>query len=97
MQQLFKCLSDRKYTYRTRLLSDNQTISDIFFSHLESIKLYNIFNVVVVMDSTYKTNEYRLPLLEFVGSTSTGRRSLLVFHFDVGKGKNFVWALERRR
>jgi alpha-glucosidase len=24
-----------------------------------------------VLDSTYKTNKYRLPLLEFVGTTST--------------------------
>jgi hypothetical protein len=80
MQQLFKCLSDGKYTYSIRLLSDNQTISDVFFSHPESIKLFNFFPVVVVIDSMYKKNKYKLLLLAFVGSTSTEQTfcSLLV-------------------
>jgi hypothetical protein len=42
IQQLFKCLSDENYTYAHRLLSDNQTVSDIFYAHPESIKLFNL-------------------------------------------------------
>ncbi|KAK2382991.1 hypothetical protein QL285_070490 [Trifolium repens] len=70
IQQLFKCLSDGNYTHGRRLLSDNQTVSDIFFAHPESIKLFNLFPTMLLLDSTYKTNKYRLPLLEFVGTTS---------------------------
>jgi hypothetical protein len=98
IQQLFKCLTDGNYTYSHRLLSDNQTVSDIFFSHPESIKLFNLFPTVLVMDSTYKTNKYRLPLLEFVGTTSTEQTFSIGFTlFSAEKESNFVWVLERYR
>jgi hypothetical protein len=96
MQQLFKCLSDGKYTCNTRLLSDNQTISHIFFSHPELIKLFKLFPIVILMDSTYKTNKYKFPLLEFVGTTSTEQTLTIGFTFVTSeKEDNFVWALER--
>jgi hypothetical protein len=47
-------LTDGNYTYSHRLLSENQIVSEIFFSHPESIKLFNLFPNVLVMDSTYK-------------------------------------------
>jgi hypothetical protein len=98
MQQLFKCLSDGKYTYRTWLLSDNQTISDIFSSHPESIKMFKLFPIVVVMDSTYNTNKYMLHLLEFVSTTSIEQTFSIGFTFITAeKEDNFVWALERCR
>jgi hypothetical protein len=80
------------------LLSDNQTISDIFFSDPESIKFFNLFHIVVVIDSTYKTNRYRLHLLEFVGSTYAEQMFYIGFAFLLSeKEDNFVWALERCR
>ncbi|MCH80534.1 protein FAR1-RELATED SEQUENCE 6-like [Trifolium medium] len=98
MQQILKCLSDEKYTYSIRLFSDNQTISDIFFAHLESIKLFNLFPIVVVMDFTYKTNKYGLPLLEFVGTTCTGKTFSIAFAFMTAENEdNFVWVLDRCR
>jgi hypothetical protein len=86
-------LSDGKYTYRTWLLSDNQTISDIFSSHPESIKMFKLFPIVVVMDSTYNTNKYMLHLLEFVRTTSTEQTLSIGFAFITAeKEDNFVWA-----
>jgi len=50
------------------------------------------------MDSTYKTNKYRLPLLEIVGVTSTGLTFSAAFAFLFSeKQNNFIWALERLR
>ncbi|XP_050902145.1 uncharacterized protein LOC127111536 [Lathyrus oleraceus] len=40
-------------------------------SHSDSIKLFNTFPTVLIIDPTYMTNTYRLPLLEIVGVTST--------------------------
>jgi hypothetical protein len=48
------------------------------------------------MDSTYKTNKYKFPLLEFVGTTSTEQTLTIGFTFVTSeKEDNFVWALER--
>jgi len=47
-------------------------VSDIFWTHPDSIKLLNAFSIVLLMDSTYKTNKCRLSLLEIVGVTSIG-------------------------
>lgn len=37
-----------------------KTILDIFFAHTKSMKLFNAFFTVLVMDSTYKTNQYKV-------------------------------------
>ena len=47
-------------------------MQDLFWIHPDSVKLLNAFNIVLMMDSTYKTNRYRIPLFEIVGVTSTG-------------------------
>ncbi|MCH90815.1 protein FAR1-RELATED SEQUENCE 6, partial [Trifolium medium] len=98
MQQLLKCLSGGKYTYNTRLCRDTETISDIFFAHPESIKLFNLFHIVLVMESTYKTNKYGFPLLEFVGNTSTEQTFSVGFAFMTAeKEDHFIWALQKCR
>ena len=50
----------------------------------------------VFIDSTYKTNRYRLPLLDFVGVTPTGMTFSVGFAYLEGEHvNNIVWALER--
>ena len=46
-------------------------MQDLFWTHPDSMKLLNAFNIVLMMVNTYKTNRYKLPLLEIVGVTST--------------------------
>ena len=48
------------------------------------------------MDSTYKTNKYRLPLLEIVGVTSIGLTFSVAFVLmSSERENNFIWALQR--
>jgi len=50
------------------------------------------------MVSIYKTNKYRLHLLEIVGMTSTGLTFSIIFAFlSNEKENNFIWAPERFR
>jgi len=50
------------------------------------------------MDSTYKTNNYRLPLPQIVGVTSTGLTFLAAFVLmSSERENNFIWALQRLR
>ncbi|XP_050897520.1 uncharacterized protein LOC127104377 [Lathyrus oleraceus] len=71
MQQLLKFLDDKSYMSRYRTCKDGVHVRDIFRTHPNSIKLFRMFPTVLILDSMYKTNKYKLPLLEMVGVTST--------------------------
>ncbi|KAL5127599.1 hypothetical protein HKD37_14G039990 [Glycine soja] len=53
-------------------LKDEDVVRDISGCHPDAVKLCNACNLVFLIDSTYKTNRYRLPLLDFVGVIPTG-------------------------
>jgi len=62
------------------------------------MKLCNACNLVFLIDSTYKTNRYRLPLLDFVGVTPTWMTFSAGFAYLEGEHvNNMIWALEQFR
>ena len=81
MQHLLKSLVDHDYVYDCRKYHDYDDVSDVFWAHQNSIKLFNTFFMVLVLDSTYKTNKYRLSFLEFVGNTSTMKMFSIAFAY----------------
>ena len=51
-----------------------------------------------LIDSTYKTNRYRLPLLDFVGVTPTAMTFSAGFaYLEAERVNNIVWALKQFR
>ncbi|XP_073221248.1 uncharacterized protein [Cicer arietinum] len=96
MQHLFKLIEDAKYVCWNRKREDSDVMRDIFWAHPDSVKLLNLFPIVLIMDSTYKTNKYRMPLLEIVGMTSTEKTFVVGFaYLECEREENFCWALER--
>ncbi|GAU48660.1 hypothetical protein TSUD_189150 [Trifolium subterraneum] len=98
MQHMFKHLSDNKYffKYRSHVDEEGEYLQDIFFAHPRSLSLFNYFPTVLVMDSTYKTNKYNMPLFEIVGFTSTERTYNVGFAWLTNeKEDNFIWALQQ--
>ncbi|CAK8560404.1 unnamed protein product [Lathyrus sativus] len=81
MQQLLKLLGDNNYVSRYRTCDDGVTIQDIFWTHPDSIKLFSAFLIVLILDSTYKTNKYMLHLFKMVGVTSTEKTYVVGFAF----------------
>ncbi|KAL5124384.1 hypothetical protein HKD37_02G004783 [Glycine soja] len=68
---------------------------DIFWCHPDVVKLCNAYNLVFLIDSTYKTNRYMLPLLDFVGVTPIGMTFSVGFAYLEGERlNNTVWTLE---
>jgi len=95
MQFLISKLEENEYVYYVREKKESQTVQDIFWTHPTSVKLFNNFPTVLIMDSTYKTNLYRMPLFEIVGVTSTYLTYLVGFAFMTSeKEDNFTWALQ---
>ena len=67
----------------------------IYFGVIDVVKLTNACNLVFLIDSTYKTNRYRLSLLDIVGVTPTGMTFFVGFVYLEGEHlNNVLWALE---
>ncbi|KAH1198480.1 Protein FAR1-RELATED SEQUENCE 5 [Glycine max] len=97
MQHLMKLLERDQYIHWHRL-KDEDVVHDMFWCHPDAVKLVNTCNLVFLIDSTYQTNRYRLPLLDFVGVTPTGMTFSVGFAYLEGERlNNVVWALEHFR
>jgi len=95
LQYLISKLEKHQYVYFTRANSEETTLEDLFFAHPSSINMLNTFPTILVMESTYKTNTYRMPLFEIVGVTSTKLTYSVAFAFlSFEQENNFIWALE---
>ncbi|MBW0472865.1 hypothetical protein O181_012580 [Austropuccinia psidii MF-1] len=69
-------------------------ITSLFFTHPLSIKLLHGFPHVILMDCTYKTNKYKLPLLYIVGFRSTNKTFSGAFCLMTNeKEPSYTWAL----
>jgi len=85
-----------QYIHWSRCYQDSEVVSDIFWTHPDLVKLLNAFSIVLLMDSAYKTNKYRLPFLEIVGVTSTGLTFSVAFVLlSTESENNFIWTLQR--
>ncbi|KAL5134520.1 Protein FAR1-RELATED SEQUENCE 5 [Glycine soja] len=97
MQHLMKLLERDQYIHWHRL-KDEVVVRDLFWCHPDAVKLCNACHLVFFIGSTYKTNRYRLPLLDFVGVTPTTMTFSAGFaYLEAERVNNIVWALERFR
>ena len=60
MQMLLSLIHQEKYMCWTRNREDSDIVADIFWTHADSVKLLNMFHLVLIFDFTYKTNRYEL-------------------------------------
>ncbi|KAH1233734.1 putative protein FAR1-RELATED SEQUENCE 10 [Glycine max] len=96
-QHLMRLLERDQYIHWHRL-KDEDVVRDLFWCHPDAVKLCNACHLVFLIDSTYKTNRYRLPLHDIVGVTPTGMTFSAGFAYLEGERvNNLVWALERFR
>ncbi|KAH1194087.1 hypothetical protein GmHk_19G054976 [Glycine max] len=95
MQHLMKLLERDQYIHWHRL-KDEIVVRDLFWCHPDAVKLCNACHLVFFIDNTYKTNRYRLSLLDIIGVTPTGMTFSTAFAYLEGERvNNIVWALER--
>ncbi|XP_058734907.1 protein FAR1-RELATED SEQUENCE 5-like [Vicia villosa] len=96
MQQLLKLVDESGYVYWTRKKDESEVVRDIFWAHPESVKLLNMFPIILIMDCTYKTNKYRQPLFEIVGMTSTKLTFAVAFaYMESEQTETFCWVLDK--
>lgn len=98
IQELMRLIDSEHYVCWSRRIENSDVIGDIMWAHPESINLLRIFPRILIMDSTYKTNKYKLPLLEIVGVTSTELTFSVCFaYLSNERYDNFRWVLQTLR
>lgn len=97
IQYLLSKLKEKNYfEWHRNTLDGTDIMTDIFWAHPTSINLMRTFPHLLVMDCTYRTNKYRMPLLEIVGVTSTSKTFCIAVAYLVSERENhYVWALKR--
>src|SRR4051812_42758220 len=87
-------LDANKYVSWYRTCDDKAMVQDICWTRPDSIKLFNTYPTVLILDSTYKTNKYRLPLFEMADVTSTEKTFAIGFAFlECEKEDNFFMGI----
>ncbi|XP_021840674.2 protein FAR1-RELATED SEQUENCE 5-like [Spinacia oleracea] len=94
IQALFEELEQGGFTF-TYVKDDKGHLTHVFFAHPRSIMLAKTYSSVFVMDCTYKTNKYGMPLLDIIGMTSLNKSFYAAFVFlQNEKEEDYVWALK---
>ena len=94
MQVVMSFLQREGYIFESRTNAVTNELEDLFFAHPGSLERWRAFPHVLLMDATYKTNRYRMPLLKIVCVTATNMTFCIAFMFmHLEKVFNYTWAL----
>ncbi|KAL6567452.1 hypothetical protein OROGR_001120 [Orobanche gracilis] len=95
IQALLDELGQEEFAYDVEY-DGNGHLTHLFFAHPKSVLLMRSYSNVFVMDCTYKTNRYKMPLLEIVGISSFNSSFQSCFAFLRSEEEaDYVWALIR--
>ena len=71
-------------------------ITAVIFAHIESLAYLRAYPEILLLDCTYKTNKYGMPLLDMIGVDATQRSFCIAFAFLSGETEaDYHWALEQ--
>ncbi|KAI0994999.1 hypothetical protein K3495_g13182 [Podosphaera aphanis] len=76
-------------------VSSNNRIQHLFIAYAQSIELTKTNQDVLLVDTTYKTNRFHMPLLHMIGVTSSGMTFSIGFCFlPEETSQDFIWAFQ---
>ena len=74
----------------------NGHVTAVLFAHVDSLVYLRAYPEILLLDCTYKTNKYGMPLLDMIGVDATGRSFCIAFAFLSGEAEeDYTWALEQ--
>jgi hypothetical protein len=93
IKALVELISCSNYFDKVQLVEG--VVDCVFFMHQSSINMCQTFDTVFLLDCTYKTNKFGMPLLNMVGITSTYATFNASFTFLHAENEEaYVWVLE---
>ncbi|KAI5672818.1 hypothetical protein M9H77_13182 [Catharanthus roseus] len=96
VEEVLRLSAERGYAVFYRNSEDSNVLSDIIVAHPTSIAMIRTCPYVLIMDTTYKTNKYNMPLLECVGMTPTEKNFTVVTAFMCNEqATTYRWVLQQ--
>lgn len=73
---------------------DNRRVTGVLFAHTQSLAYLEAYPDVLLLDCTYMTNKYNMPLLELIGFDACQRSFCIAFAFLSGETEgDYEWVL----
>ncbi|RJE17447.1 transposable element tc3 transposase, partial [Aspergillus sclerotialis] len=71
-------------------------VTAVLFAHPDSLTYLQAYPELLLLDCTYKTNKYGMPLLDIIGVDATQRSFCIAFAFLSNETEDdYIWALDR--
>jgi hypothetical protein len=94
IEALVELISCTNYFNKVRLVGD--AVNYVFFMHQSLVSMCQTFCTVFLLDCTYKTNKFGMPLFNVVGITSTYAPFNASFAFlHAENEETYTWALQQ--
>ena len=94
LEFLLKTLQENHWKYAIKQDNEGRVLF-FMFAHPESIRYANQYNRVFVLDCTYKTNRYKMPLLHIIGVSPSNSTFSIAFCFMQNEQEeSYIWALK---
>ncbi|XP_074266996.1 protein FAR1-RELATED SEQUENCE 5-like [Silene latifolia] len=95
-QQMLALTVQHKYVHYWVTDQETDELTHVFMAHPEAVEMFRSYYYVVLIDSTYKTNLYRLPLVEMVGVTPVGKSFVIVYALVTHESEDgYRWVLQK--
>ncbi|KAG6983952.1 PKS-NRPS hybrid synthetase [Fusarium oxysporum f. sp. conglutinans] len=79
-------------------LDQDNRVTAVFFTNADSLAYTKTYPEVMMLNCTYKTNKYKMPLLDIVGIDACGKSFCIAFAFMSGEEEaDYLWVLSRLR
>ena len=76
--------------------AEDGRVTAVLFAHPDSLAYLQLYPEVLLLDCTYKTNKYGMPLLDMIGVDAAQRSFCIAFAFLSGETEDdYMWALQR--
>ena len=93
MEALVSEMKTGLYTFNYKSDAEGR-VTHISFAYPRSVKMLNQYPEVLLLDCTYKTNHFKMPLLNIVGSTCRHKTYHISFCFLSDETEeSYIWAL----
>jgi hypothetical protein len=95
IQSLVAQMNFDDYVWNVQSSPDGH-VTHLFFAHKGSLELYRAYPEVLLIDCTYKTNRFHMPLCNNMGITGIGTSFYVAFAFLQWECENdYKWVLEQ--
>ncbi|XP_021750209.1 protein FAR1-RELATED SEQUENCE 5-like [Chenopodium quinoa] len=87
---------ESQYTHWSLVDPDTNVLTHVFMAHPTSLALLRTYPWVIGIDSTYKTNKYKMPFLELVGVTPCNMNFLIGYAFMKDESAvSYAWVIDK--